>query len=215
MKGEETREKILETALELFRERGYGETSMREIAAKAGVATGLAYYYFASKEAIVLAFYARASRELGPLLEAAQKGKKLDGRVQAMIDAKLGYFAPNRNFLGALMGHAANSSSPLSPFGEPSRAIRETEFAHFQQALDETGTRIADDLKPHMAKILWLYQMGLILFWMYDGSKKQARTERLLQSSLRMVVALIKIGNLPLMKPARKAVLELVEILEG
>lgn len=215
MKGEETREKILETALELFRERGYAETSMREIAAKAGVATGLAYYYFASKDAIVLAFYDRANRELGPLLEETQKGKKLDARLQAMIETKCRYFEPNRKFLGALMGHAANPSSPLSPFGEPSRAIRETEFAHFQRALDETGTRIADDLKPHMAKILWMYQMGLILFWMYDDSKKQKRTERLLQSSLRMVVALIKLGNLPLMKPARSAVLELVEILES
>lgn len=215
MKREETREKILETALELFRERGYAETSMREIAAKAGVATGLAYYYFASKDAIVLAFYDRANRDLGPLLEQAQKSKKFDARLQAMIEAKLRYFEANRNFLGALMGHAANPSSPLSPFGEPSRAIRETEFTHFQRALDETGTRIADDLKPHMAKILWMYQMGLILFWMYDTSAKQARTSKLLTASLRMVVALVKLGNLPLMKPARKAVLELVEILES
>ena len=75
-KSAETRAKILEAALELFREKGFAETSMREVAARAKVATGLAYYYFSSKDAIVLAFYQRAKDELGPLLEAAQKGKK-------------------------------------------------------------------------------------------------------------------------------------------
>ena len=33
----------------------------------------------------------------------------------------------------------------------------------------------------HMPKILWLYQMGLILFWIYDRSEGQARTMRLLE----------------------------------
>ena len=59
-----TREKILEAALELFRERGFAEATMRDIAARAGVASGLAYYYFASKDAIVLAFYQRAKDDL-------------------------------------------------------------------------------------------------------------------------------------------------------
>jgi hypothetical protein len=48
-KGEETRAQILETALQLFRERGYEETTMRAIAEAAGVSLGNAYYYFKSK----------------------------------------------------------------------------------------------------------------------------------------------------------------------
>ena len=35
-----------EAALDLFQERGFAEATMREIARKAGVATGAAYYYF-------------------------------------------------------------------------------------------------------------------------------------------------------------------------
>ena len=42
---------------------------MRDIATQAGVATGLAYYYFESKDAIVLAFYQRAKDDLPELLE--------------------------------------------------------------------------------------------------------------------------------------------------
>jgi hypothetical protein len=70
-------------------------------------------------------------------------------------------------------------------------------------------------MAAHLPKILWMYQMGLILFWIYDRSEGQARTAKLLDASVRMVGVLIRLGSLPLMKPARKTVLELVEILEG
>src|SRR5438132_12947660 len=62
-KGEQTRALILETALDLFRERGYEETTMRAIAEQAGVALGNAYYYFRSKEHLIQAFYARSHQE--------------------------------------------------------------------------------------------------------------------------------------------------------
>lgn len=207
-----TKEKILEAALDLFREQGFDGASMRDIAKRAGVATGLAYYYFESKDAIVLAYYDRAYNELAPVLEEAQTGKKLDTRIEALITAKFRYFAPNRRFLGALMGHAADPASPLSPFGEPSKPVRDAEIAHFARALKETNTKVAPDLATEMPKLLWMYQMSLILFWMYDRSEAQERTMRLLRASLRMVLLLVKIGALPLMKPARKAVLELVHI---
>ena len=213
--ADDTRTRILEAALELFRERGFAETTMREIAAKAGVASGLAYYYFDSKDAIVLAFYHRAMGELGPLLEAAQTGKTLRARLQAIIEAKFKYFAPNRRFLGALMTHAADPSSPLSPFGEASRDVREYDFSHFDRALKETGTPVPKDMEPHIVKILWIYQMGLLLFWIYDASKNQERTHRLLDRSLGLVITLLKLANLPLMRPARKSVLEIVSIVSG
>ena len=56
-RAEDTRRKIYDAAMELFREKGFEQTTMRDIAAKAGVALGGAYYYYSSKDAIVLAFY--------------------------------------------------------------------------------------------------------------------------------------------------------------
>lgn len=214
MAGKDTQQKILDAALELFRERGFEEATMRDVAASAGVATGLAYYYFKSKDAIVLAFYQRAKEDLAAELEAAQKDKRLAPRLRALIQAKFNYFKPNRRFLGALMAHAADASSPLSPFGEPSRDIRKFDLSHFERALVETKTRVPDDLAPHIAKILWFYQMGLLLFWIYDKSPQQRRSRDLLDKSLDIVVMLIKLSSLPLLKPARKRVLELIEIIE-
>jgi AcrR family transcriptional regulator len=215
MAARDTREKILEAALTLFRERGFTEATMREIAARAGVASGLAYYYFESKDAIVLAFYQRAKDDLPALLESTNVETTLAGRLRAIIETKLQYFSPNRKFLGALMPHAADPASPLSPFGEASKEIRDFDIADFERALKETRTSMPRDLAPHMGKILWLYQMGILLFWIYDRSPQQRRTHALLQTSLRIVVALLKLSNIPLLKPARRSVLEIITILEG
>ena len=50
-----TRERILETATDLFAEKGYTGTYVREIVEKAGVSKPSLYYYFQSKEGL---FYA-------------------------------------------------------------------------------------------------------------------------------------------------------------
>ncbi|HUL74044.1 MAG TPA: TetR family transcriptional regulator [Vicinamibacterales bacterium] len=215
MATKDTRERILEAALTLFRERGFAEATMRDIAAKAGVASGLAYYYFESKEAIVLAFYQRAKDDLPALLEPAHRERTLSGRLQAILEAKLAYFKPNRRFLGAILSHAADPASPLSPFHEASRDIRAFEFAQFDRALAETRTPVPRDLAPHMGKILWFYEMGILLFWIYDRSPDQRRTRELLTASLKVVVMLLKVSNVPLLSPARRSVLNIVSILEG
>ena len=47
-----SRTQILEAALELFSHRGYGATSIRDIADAAGVSTGNVYHHFRDKDAI-------------------------------------------------------------------------------------------------------------------------------------------------------------------
>ncbi len=48
----DTRERILQTALDLFIEQGYDKASLREIAERVGVTKAALYYHFASKEEI-------------------------------------------------------------------------------------------------------------------------------------------------------------------
>ena len=48
----DTRERILDTALDLFIEQGYDKTSLREIAERVGVTKAALYYHFASKDQI-------------------------------------------------------------------------------------------------------------------------------------------------------------------
>jgi AcrR family transcriptional regulator len=214
-KSDETRARILAAAIDLFRRQGFEATTMREIAAAAEVATGAAYYYFDSKDAIVLAFYGQAQDEMAPLLEEAlATGMDLKTRVGALLDVKLRYFEPNRALLGTLASHA-DPVHPLSPFSEQTREIRERDMRFFERALEEARVRLTADLKPHLPRILWMYQMGVILFWIYDRSEAQQRTRALIDKSLGVVVRLIQISGLPLLRPVRRLVVDLVETVAG
>lgn len=215
-KAEETRRRILDAALALFRHQGFAETTMREIATDAGVATGLAYYYFSSKDDIVMAFYGRNAEEQAPLLDRAmEENRKLEDRIRALIAVKFDYFAANRRFLGALLGYAADPSSPLSPFGAATKAIRDADTRYFARALEESRTKVPKDLAPYLPGLLWLYQMGLIFFWLYDRSPNQKRARQLLDASVPLVTAMIRLSSLPLMRPARRRVLEVIHIVEA
>src|SRR2546423_15582849 len=98
-KSEETRGRILTSAMDLFRSHGFEETTMREIAQEAGVALGSAYYYFESKEALVMAFYRQAVEGMGPLVvQALSEQKDLARRIRAALDVKVGFFRANGKF---------------------------------------------------------------------------------------------------------------------
>ena len=211
-KSDETRARILAAAIDLFRRNGFAKTTMREIAADAGVALGAAYYYFDSKDAIVLAFYGQAQDDLNPILDEALLGSRdLAKRIRALLDAKLRYFEPNRQLLGALAGYA-DPEHPLSPFSDRTRAIRENDIRFFEAAIEGSKTSVPDDLRSRLPKLLWLYQMGLILYWIYDRSPNQAKTALLVEKSVGLVARLIKLASFPPLRPLRRAAVELMDL---
>lgn len=215
-KAEDTALRILESALALFRQEGFDTATMRGIAQKAGVAAGAAYYYYPSKEAIVMDFYRRSSAEMQPKLEAALgQASGLENRLREIIRVKLDHFAPNRSVLRALLRNGADPQHPLSPFSPDTQEIRDIDIAWFHRLLQDSGTRIPRDLEAHLPGALWFFQMGVIFFWVIDTSPGQARTARLLDLSVKSVSSLIKISALPLMRPLRKTAVQLIEIVKG
>lgn len=73
-RGDETRQRIIEAAIELFGERGFAGASTREIAAMAGVNAPALQYYFENKEGVYRA-----------CVEAiAENGRKCSHRRSAM-----------------------------------------------------------------------------------------------------------------------------------
>jgi AcrR family transcriptional regulator len=214
-KSEETRARILEAALAIFRERGFERATMREVAAAAEVAVGAAYYYFESKDAIVMAFYQRAQAEMAPALEAELRScRTLESRLHTLINHKLTYFRPNRKLLGALSAHA-DPSHPLSPFSSETAAIRDQDTAFFTSAVEASKIKLPANVQPYLPRLLWLYQMGIILFWVYDQSPSQRRTEILFDKTLKMITLTLRIANLPLLRPLHRLAGDLLEVIYG
>lgn len=83
---EQSASHLLETALQEFALRGYHASSMADIAKKAGVSKGLAYHYFASKEAILVELADRRLREWLPLAEGLESIKSPAKRLAFLVD---------------------------------------------------------------------------------------------------------------------------------
>ena len=215
VKAEETRERILDSALKLFREKGFDETTMRDIAAEASVATGAAYYYFRSKEELVMAFYVRTADEARALWPSViGESRDLKKRIRAILDLKFDQFAKHRRLLVALVRIGIDPAHPLSPFGKETAPMRDESIDSFRLAIEGSSTRIPKDLRADLPRLLWFYQMGLILFWMYDESPRQQRTKALIDGSLDLIVRLIGLSSLPLMGPLRKRMLDVLRAFE-
>jgi AcrR family transcriptional regulator len=210
-KGEQTRAVILETALELFRERGYEETTMRAIAERAEVSLGNAYYYFRSKEHLIQAFYGRLQdAHLAATTEILENEPDLKARLLGVTRAMIATTEPYHRFAGVLFRTAADPESPLNPFSPESEPARRQSLALFTRVVEGSSARVPADLKQELPYLLWLYHMGITLFWIHDASAGTRRTYRLIDRTADIVVKLIGLASNPLMRPLRKAALGLV-----
>lgn len=214
-KAEETRNRILDAALRLFRERGFEQTTMRDVAAEAGVATGAAYYYYRSKEDLVMAFYLRTDEEArDDFANAVSSSKELKKRIRGIIETKFEQFEEHRSLLTALLKAGVDPRDRLSPFGEETKAVREENIAWFARALESADVAIPKDLAPHLPRLLWMYSMGLIYSWIIDPTPGQQRTRRMLDETLDLIIQLLRISSLPLMGPLRKRALKVLRAFE-
>ncbi|MEV0803109.1 TetR family transcriptional regulator [Kribbella sp. NPDC050281] len=197
-KGEQTRELILSTALRLFREQGYGKTTMRAIATEAGVSVGNAYYYYGSKEHLMQAYYDHLQVQHVEAVESVLATEKaFVPRLTGVLRAWLEVSAPYHEFAGTFFKTAAEPKSPLSPFSDQSRPAREASVELFRRVVEGSDLKLPADLKAELPELLWLMQMGIVLFWVHDDSKDLRRTKALIDRSVPLVDRLLRLTRIP------------------
>src|SRR4029434_5207541 len=149
--GEQTRELILNSALDLLGEHGYEKTTMRAIAKRAGVSLGNAYHYFGSKELLIQAFYHRLHEEhLAVTRPALERETTFKGLLLTVIPQKISTLEPYHEFAGVLFKTAADPHSPLNPFAHDSAPVRSDSIKFFEELLVDTQARIPADLRAEL-----------------------------------------------------------------
>jgi AcrR family transcriptional regulator len=200
-RAQQTRAAIVAAALALFRERGYEATTMREIASRAGVSTGNAYYYFSSKEELIQEFYATSHAEHLAVSRArldgqADLGARLRDTLRAMIDV----LAPYHAFAATFYKHAAEPSSPLSPFSKESSPARAASIGLYRDLVNGSSARMPKDVRERLPELLWLMQMGVILYWVHDTSPGCARTYHLIDVTAPVAARLVAATRIPMLR---------------
>jgi AcrR family transcriptional regulator len=212
-KSERTKELIVTTALGLFAEHGFEKTTMRMIAKEAGLSLGAAYYHFRSKEELVLEFYRLTSDDSktynAKLLQTTSDFKK---RLILILEYKFDQLSSHRELIKVLARHGADFSHPLSPFSLNSKEIRKNAIEIMEEAVQGSNVKVHSSMKKHLPVLLWMYQMGLILFWANDNSASQRKTKQLMELSLSMLDKLLKLSSLPLMGSVNRSLSRGIEV---
>jgi TetR/AcrR family transcriptional regulator, cholesterol catabolism regulator len=161
------RERITAAAAELFLQNGYAQTSLRDIAAAAGIKAGSIYYHFDSKEALLTDIlqqgirvmeeaFARASEETG-----AEDG---EARVRHHIQAHL----------SALFEHGPYTTNHVSAFHIAPRSVKEAVIpardryeAAWVALIEDLVARgeMTDEVSPALSRLALFGAMNFAVEW--------------------------------------------------
>jgi len=211
-KSDATRNLIVQTALRLFRDNGYDKTTMRAIATEAGVSVGNAYYYFSSKEHLVQVFYDRIADLHRETVEPILASEPDFGeRLRAVLLGWLEVATPYQEFGVQFFKNAADPASPLSPFSPESSPARDAAIGVFTEVVDGSDVKIAPDLRPELPRLLWLYHMGIVLFWVHDRSDGCTRTRLLVERTVPMIDKVVGLSRLRVLRPVTREAISLIQ----
>jgi AcrR family transcriptional regulator len=183
-----TRQRILDSAIQAFRTRGFEATTTRDIATTAGIATGTLFNYFATKEAIVEALAAEALASARSRFDGDERGDNLEEALFAYVVAELRQLKPLRRFITPLL---ETSLCPLA-VARRSDANNVMRVEHMETVADLTRKHGFPNLSPVNLHVYWTLYIGVLTFWAADNSPKQEDTLALLDQSITMYVGWLR-----------------------
>src|SRR5579862_2141910 len=104
MAVEDKRRQILDAAVRVFADRGYDTARVGDVAREAGVAYGLVYHYFGSKEAVLEAVFREAwGRLLAAVAVAEQTGENAAEQLSLVVKIVLRAWRDDPNLVRLLV----------------------------------------------------------------------------------------------------------------
>jgi AcrR family transcriptional regulator len=183
--AEDTKDRLVFTAMQLFAEKGYESTSVADILKAAGANSGSLYHFFPTKQDLLLEALQRYRDGIEPMLLApAWEG------VSDPLDRVFALLAAYRRMLAATdCTYGCPIGSLALELHEPDPPVREMLSVNFngwvaavERCFGEAGARLPQDLDRHALAVFTLTTM--------EGGVMLARTHRSLSAfdaSIRML----------------------------
>ncbi len=150
------RDKILETALALFYERGFHATSVDTILAKSGVSKPTLYKHFPTKDHLILEVLSLRDQTIRPhiIAEMEQRGQTPRERLLALFDILNEWFQ-NKEFYGCMFINAtAEYAQRDHPVHRLSSKHKELFGDYILQTAKETDAANPEDLTAQLLLVM-------------------------------------------------------------
>ena len=183
--AEDTKDRLVMTAMRLFSEKGYESASVSDILRAAGANSGSLYHFFPTKQDLLMEVLRRYRDGIGPMLLAPAWEGVADPieRVFALLARYRKALVGSDCFYGCPIGNLALELHEPDP---PVRDLIAVNFDGWVKAIEgcyiEAGSRLPDDLDRNGLAIFTLTTM--------EGGVMQARTHRRIDAFDRSVAML-------------------------
>ncbi len=187
---QEKRRVILRAAIRVFAEKGYHASRVQDVATEAGVAYGLVYHYFSSKEELLDTIFQRTwSRMLDAVEEVERSGAPAREQLQAVAHIVLSAWRADPDLVRVLVREVTRSPHLQQEVDEIQNAIAALERIIGQgQARGE----LRSDLGPRLAAwILYGALEEILTGWVFE---RLPSTETDVAAAERAVVELVYAG---------------------
>jgi AcrR family transcriptional regulator len=195
---EQTKERILEAALALFRQKGLEATTTKEISRKAGIAEGTLFNYFKTKEDLALYFFQKETEDLIQWFGADARLQKapLPEKLFAILHRQLEYLEPYEEFIGAVFCRSLQPASSLSPLSFESQELRLKYLRFIRSVLQEAEQNAEIPRVGDLgAYAVGLFYLGIVAHWLQDVSRGKQKTLALLDRALNFGTRVLKKGS--------------------
>jgi AcrR family transcriptional regulator len=197
-KKEQTRERILKVATNLFQQKGYEETTTRDIATQAHIAAGTMFNYFPTKDALALAIVGRCFEEARRDFRARRRGDEgISELLFAHVAASLRKLRPHRAYVASLLEGSLNPLGGDSAAVEGRESIRQPHLEAVSEILSSGGAAQPEDLTMLSLHLYWTLFLGVVSFWAADQSPHQEDTLVLLDQSMTLYVNSLSMDSAP------------------
>ena len=186
--AEEKRQLILDAAVRVFARRGFHTSRVGDIAEEAGVAHGLLYHYFSSKDEVLeTVFRENWSRLLERFVEVEASGEPADEKLVGLVKILLRTWRNDPDLVTVMVrevGRSAHLASQVDDIGRGFEVIQRV----IEQGQAEGVFR--EELDARLAS--WVVYGGLeeiLTGWVMgrlpDGDEEVARAERTIVDVVR------------------------------
>lgn len=173
------RQVLISEAARLFGNKGYENTSMRDIAAAVGILPGSLYHHFSSKEELFVAVYSFAvSQSLHAVTAAISTKSDPWVRLEAACIAHMQGLLDKSRFAAVLVSHLSVSGLPAQVV-----ALRDSYEAVFKELIADLP--LAAGIDPRIFRLGLLGAMNWAITWYRPGGETPATIARKLLNAVR------------------------------
>jgi len=184
-----TRQRLIRTAGDLFRDRGFAETTTRAIAKKARLASGTMFNYYQTKEELGLELLVDVA---GQAHQEFHANRRPTGTVEewlfSLLTMEMRHYWPLRslvaNVVPLALKFASSEDSPAVKFRDQHLQEVLNILDHFNLAVDAGTTS--------WRYLYWSQYVGILAHWSTDESPHQEATRTLIDNAIYMFLSLLR-----------------------